>query len=633
MEAGMSRSLLCCVMILGLLVLPLHAEPGDEFTLPYMLNGGDGSQYFIQRGGWFGQQGNVPVFSQAAMLMTNGQPFPQNQQNVRMDGDDVVIDGIPVPGGGATLTRRIHLDAEAGYIRYADVFSSNANRETTLNFQIQTAMNYGITAGTEVTEKKSVLGWVGQTGANNAAVVALGGPGAKVSPVVRFQQGNSFVSGSFRLTLPPGGSATLVHLYSVQPNAEAGEAFVRGLKSSAILKSLPPEVRRTVVNFPLGSLGMGDLDVLRGDAVSDVIELRSGDQLRGTLTAAGYRILTGFGEIDVPAAKVIGIQSAGNFRPRQLLITRDGEIIGGQIQTAGVEITLSTGQTTTVPLAQISRVGARKPADEPDELAPAKVLLVLQSGDRLAVDMPAMPIEMLTRYGKVVVPPDQLLQLELGSEAGFHRITLTDASQISGLMTADQISVRLASSGREFSLPVGAVARLQVTGDVTQKEGEHGTLKIVGGDVLIGTLTGNLRLDATFDTLTLAGEQLTALRPLRENSFDMQARLWDATAVSGQLNDPTVTMRLTTGLTLSVPATLIESYEHPAPQPSDQMTRQVNEVIARLAADDFATREAAEKQLVAMGRSILALLREARPSQSLEAQQRIDTVIRHLEKK
>ena len=108
--------------------------------------------------------------------------------------------------------------------------------------------------------------------------------------------------------------------------------------------------------------------------------------------------------------------------------------------------------------------------------------------------------------------------------------------------------------------------------------------------------------------------------------------LWDDTTVSGQLTETELTCKLRCGVTMQVPVALVEEYTQPAPQPSDAMIGKVKEQLAQLNADDWKARDRAETQLVGMGPIIAGTLKQVRGAQTPEAQQRIDSILKQLEK-
>jgi hypothetical protein len=62
------------------------------------------------------------------------------------------------------------------------------------------------------------------------------------------------------------------------------------------------------------------------------------------------------------------------------------------------------------------------------------------------------------------------------------------------------------------------------------------------------------------------------------------------------------------------------------------MVERIRSVVAELNADDWKQRERAEAQLIAMGSAVISVLRELGPGQPPEAQQRIDSILKQLEK-
>lgn len=623
------------------------AAGGESLNLPYTVPGGDGQQaWVIQRGGWLQQQGNMPVYAQGANVTVNNNGPGGNANRATIDKatGEIVVDGLQV--GGLPLTRRIFVNKDEGYVRYIDVFRSRAPQEQQVSVTIQTSLNYGVNGGNVVNDPRkpdNAIGWVAPTGAGVSVAEVWAGKGSKVTPDVNWQQGNSFVQAVYKLTIPPNGQAAIVHLHATFASDEQAEQFTLGIREGKLLANVPPDVRKAIVNFRGGSSLFGDREILRGDESSDVIELRTGDSLRGTLVAEKFAVTTDFGRVELPAERVIGLLTSGAFRPRQLLITADGEMIGGTLEGDAIGIRLSSGQVTSVPLSQVARVGCRKRPGEPDESAAApasRPMVSLRSGDRFAIEAPAEPMVVLTRFGTLALPPAKVASADLRStETGVHVLTLTDGSRFGGLLQAQQMTLKLATTGQPVTLPTGAIAMLQLgreaaTGDpaagVEASPTATATLALVGGDVLVAPLAGQIRLDTLFDTLAINAGEVTSLAPIEGSGVDVQVTLWDQTVVSGQLRDGAVRCTLAGDLDVTVPLPLIEKYTQSSPRPSAATEEKIRALVADLGAEDFARREQAEAQLVALGRVVTPVLVELRPAQPLEAQQRIDSVVKKL---
>src|SRR5213078_1380059 len=173
------------------------------------------------------------------------------------------------------------------------------------------------------------------------------GRGGKILPTVNWQQDSNQVQAQLQLSIPAGKDLAIMHIHSTAANVDAGSQFVSNFKSSKVMAGVPTEVRRIVVNFPASQSFIGEREVLRGNML-DVIELRGGDSLNGTLQAKSFKLTTFYGPVELQAERVIGMINVGQYRPRQLLVTRDGEIFGGQLDVQTIDLQLSSGQVTQV---------------------------------------------------------------------------------------------------------------------------------------------------------------------------------------------------------------------------------------------------------------------------------------------
>src|ERR1019366_9483682 len=276
-------------------------------------------------------------------------------------------------------------------------------------------------------------------------------------------------------------------------------------------------------------------------------ELRSGDKFNGNLKEDAYKLDTFYGTIDLPASQIVSILNAGRFRPRQLMVTADGPIFGGHLQKQTIDLELASGQKTQIPLSQISRIGYRLRPDESDDtqnnqtLQPPYVLMT--SGDRVGVEMPAGPIEVSTRYGLLELSPTAISSIAFTSDdTGVHTIFLVDGSHFTGLIMAPDFQMKLSNNGKEqvVKFPVSSLSRLVLKNMPDDTTDPQPTVQLRKDDVLVGTLTGDLKLDTAFDTITLNAAETRSLSHTQENSPDVSAVTWDGTVLSGQLEDPEV---------------------------------------------------------------------------------------------
>jgi hypothetical protein len=616
------------------------AGPGTV-NLPYVVNDNTGNQWMIYQGGWMRQNGNMPLYSQAAMVLLNGNAVASGANTAARDektGEIIFVD-MPI-AGGVTMTRRILVNAAEGYVRYIDVLKNAQPQEQSVNVMWQTNFNYGVQTSAMVKDPKKKdrdIAWVAQLQAGRALMEVYGGRGAKNVPEITYMPDNNMVRAAHQITIPGGKQVALVHLHGAANTQEAAQQFVTSIKDSKLLADVPPDIRRIIVNFGGGSAYIdGDREVLRGE-LFDVVELRTGDLVKGTLKDSSYKLQTFYGNVELPADRVVGLMNVGQFRPRQLVVTSDGEVFGGRLAKESIDLELSSGQSTQIPLTQIARIGYRKRPGEPEEWTFERPLVMLRTGERVGVAAPDRPVEVLTRYGLLKLAPQSILAIDFQAEEhGVHEIYLTDGSAFAGLVNAPTFEMKLAGPGAQpVSFPSSALRRLQMTSKAPETDAdETPTLQLANEDLLVGTLTGRLKLDTTFDTIDVDAAEIRALARAPEAAgLDVQVTLWDQTTVSGQLQQPQVVCALGSGVQVTVPIALVEEYSNPNPKPSATMVERIKAVVAQLSADDWKAREAAEAQLAGMGPTVASVLRDMLPTQPPEAQQRIESILKQLGKK
>jgi len=609
------------------------AGPGSV-TLPYLFNDPTGGQWRIYNGGWAQQQGGMSLIGQGAMLNVNGQQVNQNNNQGAIDAKtgELVLTGMTA--NGLSIERRILFDRTIGALRYIDVLQNTQNQEQTFNVMVRTTINFGLNGAQFITDPKKKdqnIAWVGQTGAGQCVLEVFAGKNAKMVPTINWPQGNNFVDADYSLAIPAGKKVAIMHLHRIVNTSEAGTQFVEGLKESQLTKEIPIALRKLIVNFPAGQAWIGDLEILRGD-LQDVIELHDGDQFKGTLKEPNYVLDTFYGPVTLPAEQVIGMLSVGQFRPRQLLVTLNGEIFGGHLKKETLDIQLSSGQTLQIPLSQISRAGYRKRSDEPEEWKFEKPMVLLRTGERIAIKPLAAPLQVVTRYGTIALKPDKIADILFQSEQGpMHQIELTDGSKFAGIVSEGQFEVTFDAQGQTVKFPASAILRLQLVSKAPETDELAPTIHLSNEDVLVGTIEGKLSLDTAFDTISINTSQIRSMKRAPESVQDVQVGLWDGTTFSGQLHEPELACKLSSGVEVKVPVALLDSYLQPQPQPSDAMLTRIKSLVAQLNADDWHDRDRAQADLTSMGPVAEGVLKQMRADQPIEAQKTIDLILAKFE--
>ena len=389
--------------------------------LPYVQTDGAGNQWMVYQGGWIRQNGAQPVFGQGDMLNINGAPGGMNGNPISCKLDpktgELVFDNLA--WGDITVTRRVLISKTAAGARFIDIFKNNSNQDQNANINYQSSTNFGINSGTVVNDPHhtdNAIGWVARTAINQCPCEVFGGVGnVHAVPTVADQPNTNMVQAVYDLKIPAGKSVALMHLITIRPSPESGQEFIQKLNAKRVLKSVPSDVRKLIVNFASDLQQIGDYEILRGDSL-DVVELRGGDQIKGTIKEDSFKLETFFGPVELTPPHVVAILNVGQFRPRQLLVTADGQVFGGKLDKDTVAIELSSGQVTQVPLAQISRVGFRRQPNEPDEWIFDGPMVFMRSGERIKVQMPPGPLQINTRYGVLKLDPGTVNSIAFQSD-------------------------------------------------------------------------------------------------------------------------------------------------------------------------------------------------------------------------
>jgi len=605
--------------------------PG-QVPLPYMTPDTSGGMWFIYNDGALRQQMGPGVYQQGGMLTIDGNGFSAaNNQGTRTASGELLLRNPDM--GSVAVTRRIFFDKEHNYVRYVDVLHNSSRQDVSVNVMIQTSLNWGVQQSQLIPDpqhKDQNLAWTGMTNMGRAVLEVYGGSGGKLQPTITAQNGGNVIQASFTVTVPARKEASIMHLHLFVPTLAAGSQFISDLNTAQLVHSLPADVRRSLVNFSAEQDWMGDLSILRGDAF-DIVELRGGDQLKGTLTANSYNLTTFYGPVELSSARVVGLLNVGLSRPRQLVVTDDGEIFGGRLDQQTIDITLTGGQTVHVPLEQISRVGFRKRANEPDQWTFDQPLVLMRGGDRVLVKPPTGKIQAATRYGTLELDPSSVAAIAFQTEeGGVHQIFLTDGSRLAGLICGDNIEMELGGAGPQQTVqfPVSGMLRLQLVAKMPDADANSPSLTLTNQDLLCGALQGRLSLQTAFDVITLDAAQI---RHIARSGTDLQVTTWDGSIIDGWIAQTTAPCQLSSGAVLNVPLALMSEYNQPFPLPSPDMVKQIEASAADLNADDWRQRDHAEAALTSMGPAVIGVLRSIRPAQPPEAQQRIDSIIKKVQ--
>lgn len=606
------------------------APPARQVQLPYTFQDEQGNQWIVQQNGSIGP-GNNDVFDAGGTLFVNGSEAynsPAATAGFDPARNEIVLPVVPL--AGLHVSRRITLDGRGPWCRWIELFENRGLTPVHTRVRVNFDLGGSVQAAQTVTDEKSrqTLGLAVFDGNRGLAMLAAG-RGAKFMPTITWQQNSDQVDMAYDLDVPARQTVAILHIQSIRASLDEADTFVRSTKEESLLKELPSDLAASVVNFPHPQQFPGDVEVLRGDLL-DVVELRGGDRYKGTLVQQRYTVQAAYGTIDLPAQRVAAMVSIGEVHPSQLLLTIDGEAYGGILQPGPLQLELSSGQVTSLPLAAVARFGYRQRTGEPREVKPQYPLVLLGGGDRVGIRMPAEDMIVQTRYGSLRLRPESIAAVSFQADGQpVHEVVLSDGSHFAGLVSADRFVLTLRSTGKTASFATPTIVRLQLSA-FPEDSADAPLLALSNGDRLVGSLGGRLSLETAFDTLDVDGPEVRALRRAGTGP-DVQLTLWDGATLSGRLKGDIVRCALNCGSQVDVPVSLVEEYAQPRPSVPTRIVQRIRSAVSDLSSNDAGTRDRASALLISMGPPVADLLRSLSDTQSPDARQRVEQVLSSLD--
>jgi hypothetical protein len=613
-----------------LLVFPALAQP---VSLPYVFNDASGSTWDVQFDGSIGDGGNDLYDGGGRLFLNNATQYlsPTQQATLDVARNELTFPSMAVEG--VNVSRRVAVLPALSTLRFTEVLENPTAGAKKIQLRTYFNMGQAVQQILPLLDGKKTHQPCGYAIADpvNAVAMVAAARGAKFRPRFSARQNDDNVDVFYDVDVPAHQTVAIVHFQVRARTADQALEAWRALKEKDLLKDLPKDLRKRVLNFPGGDPFVGDFELLRGDAL-DVVELRGGDSYRGTLKLDRYRLHALYGQVTIPASRVVGLINVGAFRPAQLVVTADGEVFAGRLDTDTIQLQLTGGQITTIPLALVTRIGYRRRAGEPEEWNfDNKSVAFLRSGERLLVQRPTTDYNLATPSGPIRLNPAVIASIVFeGDENSVPEVRLTDGTHLSALLGASSFDMTLAGGAQRARLPAAAMLKFKFAPD-TEADDLAPALTLTNADALVGTIGGTLSLQTPFDTIHVEGNQVKAMTHARPGGdHDVQITLWDDSTLSGRLAESHLTCQLNCGVTLRVPVALLENYRQPLPVPSPAMISKIRAIVRRLDADDWRTRDAAQAQLVAIGPPVMSVLRQLQPSAPTEAARRIDLILDRL---
>lgn len=577
------------------------------------------------------RRGENNTFSNALMLHVNGSNYynGSGQAILSQDRREVLLG--PWNRNGVVVVRRVRVDPQTHLTRWLDAFANTTDQPVTVNLRYFTTLNYGL-AGIVTADGRNDLQpddtavvTLPQNNPGRAlhALLIAAGPHGKAQPMISVQ-GNQ-VRYDLKLTVQPKQIVLLAHFAAQDSSQETLRKRLVKFRPGRALKDLSPELRKLIVNIRPGADFSLELD--RSEA-ADRVQPRGRGAIFGTITDESFTVQTTLGPIDLPAGRVVGFRADPRGADRLAVLLTDGQILTGRIDTP-LHLDVPAAGTQVIPFDALDQAGFAISDDRPDAPAFNGPYLLFRDRARLAVRPGPLKLRLHSRHGTLDLDPKTLHRIELsGDDLAAHRVLFRNGSVLHGLVgpaTLD-IQLRLSDPPRRVALTdLLGVAFSEHPAPVRDLE----TLDLADGDRLVGrTAQPTLRLATDFSNAELQTDNLRSLRSLGGGVFE--ATLWNRSVLNGSLLNDRMAFRVVPGPTVRVFTAQLASLSRPAALPPAELRRTVDRLVAQLAAESYADRQAAQNKLLRMGPAILPLLKKHLNTSDPEVRRRIEALLAEL---
>ena len=542
-------------------------------ALPVYLSDGLGYSWDIQYDGGV-SDGTSDAFDSSMMIDVDGSMGSFNGAGyLSADGREVIIPPTQV-GYGLWVFRQIRVPSDEGYARWLDVLYNPGT--TTVDARVTHYMSLGSDDGTTIVTTSDGDGMIGpddvgwvtddqMPDSDDPAVAVIYTDGSMdTHPMVSLVQSSDAPTVTYTVEVQPGAAVALVLFCAQRTNREQATEWLSTFDPSTAMA----DVTYPVLNFGGGRRVAGPKvsGLLRGTDNRDIVELRSGDRLEGTVLDSSWPVTTRYGEHGNKLKDVAGVIFADPAIDEGTLVTRRGEVFVGSMAGDAVAFKLPGGRKLALPRDKIARIGFRLDDDEGD-FQPTEDQVILRRGDRLHGKLLGNGLTLTTPYGAVELPLDRIAGVDYRADGdSLHRVTLADGSVLSGLLLNDTIEFKH-RSGQTLELAWDQLAGIVVPGLLLEPAVDPTTpvLTLINGDRWYARpANDSLTMSTPFGEEVLTLEDLRTVRFTDPASGTANVVLGEGGSFTGRIVGDQLVVRMTCGLEIELPVAFVGRLEVPA---------------------------------------------------------------------
>ena len=183
--------------------------------------------------------------------------------------------------------------------------------------------------------------------------------------------------------------------------------------------------------------------LFRGTAKHDVMELKNGDLLTGTMLNDQVGIQTAYARLAFRKDQIASLLLEGNIANIEHIVVINGDVFSGFVLEKNIRFRLSTGSEIEIRREKIKRLGIRKLPYERKEY-PRKDVTVLKNGDVFSGTVKTPMITVQTSYAIVPAKTSDIARIEfIGKDRVVTKIKLKNGNTMQGLLQEEDIAIDL----------------------------------------------------------------------------------------------------------------------------------------------------------------------------------------------
>ena len=607
----------------------LHIERNRWTGFNRTIRDGAGQYWYIQR--YLSVYGGINnIYAGGLQCYVDGTVVNSNGRGwINSAGDEIEIG--PYRRNGYEVYRRCKVYRDRCLARWMDIFISKSAQRKRIKVRVYSNYNRPITQviTSSGNNKVSANDWAFITNHSGTAIAHI--IRRKTSPFRASVSGANANSRriyvDYTLDLPPYGIAIVCYFESGSTIPDSLKEMLKKFDPRSAMKDLPAEVRRLIINFREGSAA-GEVFLIRNSR-NDIVYLKNNDSISGTIMNKEYIIKTFFGQVKLPAEKVIGLATVPKKENTVRVVVKNGEIISGELTDPIIKLVLPIGGVLQIPIEKIRQCSYKISKDKPEQMHTTDSLVMLETGDVLAIEDDNLHLQLQRRSGKVELKSPYLREIFIKTEKNdVHRVEFINGSVLTGLILPETINIPL-KSGKELKIPRDLICTFRFNNESPQNGEKLTSVDLANGDKLFGRIDDDvIGLETDFGKVSINPENISRMTFTHgEHSCKVAVTLWDGSILRGKITGCVIHFAIVPGPTVALHAGNIRTINRPFAVPPQGIIKQVEKYIALLSSPVYKDREEAQQALINMGSIVAPLLKKYLNDPDPEVRQRIRTIL------